>query len=43
MVGFPIEFYPKGSSLIAVGFNSQVVVGGQISNCGGDLLSRYIG
>ena len=26
-----------------MGFNSRVVVGGQISNCGGGLLSRYIG
>ena len=42
MVAFAILFYPEGSSLFAVGVNSLVVVGGQVSSDGGGLLSSSI-
>ena len=42
MVAFAILFYPEGSSLFAVGVNSLVVVGGQVSSEGGGLLSSSI-
>ena len=42
MVGFAILFYPEGSSLFAVGVNTLVVVGGQVSSDGGGLLSSSI-
>ena len=38
----PLVVHPESSSLDAVGVNSEIVVSGQISSCGG-LLSRSIG
>lgn len=42
MVGFAILFYPEGSSLFAVGVNTLLMIGSQVSSDGGGLFSSSI-